>query len=153
MLQLKLFQDADIDTVFAIQQAAYYPLFQKYQDRETSPYMEPKETMLLKYRRGHGYLFEYDGQIVGCVRIYTDDENGRGRISALAVHPDFQGRGIAQGAMKLIEEKHGNINSWYLDTILQEKGNCHLYEKLGYQSTGTKELQPGMTLIFYEKHI
>lgn len=151
-MELKSFVPQDIDTVFAIQQAAYRPLFDTYQDADTSPYMEPKEKMLEKYGRAHGYLFLDGGQCVGCVRIYTDEENKKGRVSALAVHPDFQGQGIAQTAMKLIEQKHSNIKSWYLDTILQEKGNCHLYEKLGYVATGTRELKPGMTLVFYEKH-
>ncbi len=152
MIELIAFLEKDIDTVFDIQQAAYRPLFDRYQDTETSPYMETKEKMLEKYRRAHGYLFAKNGQAVGCVRIYTDEENHKGRVSALAVHPSCQGQGIAQTAMRLIEKKHENIKDWYLDTILQEEGNCHLYEKLGYVRTGTKELKPGMTLVFYEKH-
>ena len=37
--------------------------------------------------------------------------------------------------MRLAEEIHGS-SGWELDTILQEKGNCHLYEKMGYKQTG-----------------
>lgn len=48
---------------------------------------------------------------------------------------EFQGRGIAQEAIRLCEEIHGK-KVWKLETILQEKKNCHLYEKMGYRKTG-----------------
>lgn len=39
-----------------------------------------------------------------------------------------------------------------LDTILQEKGNCYLYEKMGYRKTGkTEKINDRLTLVFYEK--
>ena len=39
-----------------------------------------------------------------------------------------------------------------LETILQEKGNCYLYEKLGYHQTGkTEQINERMTIVFYEK--
>ena len=35
---------------------------------------------------------------------------------------------------------------------LQEEGNCHLYEKLGYYRTGhTEKINDVMTLVFYRK--
>ena len=41
---------------------------------------------------------------------------------------------------------------WELSTILEEKGNCYLYEKLGYHPTGkTQVINDRLTLIFYEK--
>ena len=65
--------------------------------------------------------------------------------------PEFQGKGIAQKAIRLCEEMHGNEN-WKLDTILQESKNCHLYEKMGYRQTGkTKVINERLTLTFYEK--
>ena len=63
----------------------------------------------------------------------------------------FRGRGYAQQAIQLAEEIHVSFE-WELDTILQEKGNCHLYKKLGYKQTGeTKIFNERMTLVFYEK--
>ena len=60
-------------------------------------------------------------------------------------------QGIAQEAIKICEEIHGK-NNWELSTILQEKGNCYLYEKLGYSSTGkTQVINDRLTLIFYKK--
>ena len=143
----------DIDIVFEIQQAAYKPLYEKYHD-DINPYRESKETVRRKYLRDgtKGYLFIENGLPAGSVRILIDPEGVNAKVSALAVCPNCQGRGIAQRAMMEIERIHRNVVSWRLDTILQEKGNCYLYEKLGYVKTGkTEEIKPGMTLVFYEK--
>ena len=154
MIEIKEFTVQDIDAVYAIQQAAYKPLFDKYHDSETSPYMESREKVLQKYTRAgtKGYLFLEDGVPVGAVRINSDPESKSARVSALGVLPERQGRGIAQQALLTIEKMYGDIEHWKLDTILQEKGNCHLYEKLGYRKTGkTEEINEMMTLVYYEK--
>ena len=44
----------------------------------------------------------------------------------------------SQKAIIKAEEIYGSEN-WELPTILQEKGNCYLYEKLGYKKTGKTE--------------
>ncbi|MDE5858832.1 MAG: N-acetyltransferase, partial [Oscillospiraceae bacterium] len=59
--------------------------------------------------------------------------------------------GYAQRAIKEAENIHGN-GGWELDTILQERGNCYLYEKMGYRQTGqTKIINERMTIVYYEK--
>ena len=45
---IKEVNEKDIDIVFQIQQAAYKPLYDKYHDDDTSPYMERKEVTLQK---------------------------------------------------------------------------------------------------------
>ena len=51
-----------------------------------------------------------------------------------------------------IEKIHGSDN-WCLDTILQETGNCYLYEKLGYKKTGvTEKINDYMDIVYYEKN-
>ena len=60
-------------------------------------------------------------------------------------------RGIAQKAIRLCENIHGS-DCWILDTIMEEAGNCHLYEKMGYHETGHKEkINDKLTLVFYAK--
>jgi GNAT superfamily N-acetyltransferase len=64
---------------------------------------------------------------------------------------EYRGRGYAQDAMKAAEEIHGSTN-WCLDTILQEKGNIHLYEKMGYRQTGRIDhIKDGMDIVYFEK--
>lgn len=70
-MEIVAFKGSDIDTVFGIQQAAYKPLYEKYNDDNFNPYMESKETVLRKYMRTDtkGYLFLLSGVPVGAVRI------------------------------------------------------------------------------------
>ncbi len=153
-MEIVEFKASDIDTVFEIQRVAYKPLYEKYYDDDSSPYMESKETVMLKYmRKGtKGYIFLKNGVAVGAVRISLYPENRSGRVSALGVRPEYQGQGIAQEALLKIERMHKDVEKWFLDTILEEPGNCHLYEKIGYKRTGkTEKINEGMTLVFYEK--
>jgi ribosomal protein S18 acetylase RimI-like enzyme len=153
-MTVRRFEDGDLDAVFAIQRAAYEPLYNKYRDSETSPYTESKETLLAKYTRegSFGYVFVEEAEIIGAVRVALFPEDGSARISALAVHPDHQGRGVAQRALAAIEVIHADAQRWFLDTIAEEAAICHLYEKLGYVKTGKLEkINEKMTLVFYEK--
>ncbi len=148
------FKESDIDTVFEIQQEAYKPLYEKYHDDECSPYKESKEVVLYKYTRPDtkGYIFIKDGVAVGAVRIILSPETKSAKVSALGVRPQYQGQGIAQQALLAIEKMHSDVEHWFLGTILQEAGNCHLYEKLGYRKTGhTLKINDNMTLVDYIK--
>ena len=148
------FQKEFLDAVFDRRKKAYKPLFDKYHDTNTSPYLESKEDVLEKYTRPgtYGYVFLEEGMPVGTARIIA-----RGyvcKVAALAVLPEYQNRGIAQAALKEIELLHSDCKCWILDTILQEKGNCHLYEKLGYVRIGEPQaINNYLTLINYKKEI
>lgn len=51
-----------------------------------------------------------------------------------------------------MERRYTPAHGWELDTILEEAGNCHLYEKVGYRKTGRlQKMNDRMTLVFYEK--
>lgn len=52
----------------------------------------------------------------------------------------------------MIEQIYCDAKAWELHTILQEKGNCYLYEKIGYTKTvETKVINDKLTLVFYKK--
>ncbi len=89
---------------------------------------------------------------VGAVRVIVKDDICK--VSALAVLPEFQNRGIAQSALLEIEKMHSTANKWVLDTLMQEPGNCHLYEKLGYVRTGEpKVINDKLSIVDYVKEI
>lgn len=148
------FSDSFLDAVFQIQQQAYAPLFEKYHDTKTNPYLESKETVLRKYSRlgTFGYVFLEQGVPVGSVRVVAGEDTCK--ISALAVLPAYQNQGIAQAALTEIEHLHSHAKTLVLDTLLQEPGNCHLYEKLGYIRFGEPEIiNDKLTLISYRKEL
>lgn len=144
----------DAKELHAMQIKAFKELLEKYQDLDTNPGNESVEKVEARLKQDFTfYYFICVGQQkVGAVRIVDKKEVGKTkRISPIFILPEFQGKGIAQKAIRLCEEKHRNGN-WELDTILQEPKNCHLYEKMGYRQTGkTKAINEKLTLTFYEK--
>ena len=90
-IQISPFRECDIDTVFLIQQAAFKPLYEKYHDDSSNPYMETEKTVYQKYTREGtvGYIFTLNGTAVGAVRINTDHAKKSGRVSALCVLPEY----------------------------------------------------------------
>lgn len=140
--------------IWKIQIEAFLPLLNKYQDYKTNPASEPADKVKGRLEQSNTYYYyiKADEEIVGAIRVIDDmNTNSRKRISPICVLPKFQNQGIAQKASIKAKEIHGATN-WELDTILQEKGNCHLYEKMGYHQTGeTKVINERMTLVFYQK--
>ncbi len=145
---------SDAKELHAMQIIAFKELLEKYQDFDTSPGNEIVERVEIRLKQDFTfYYFICIGQQkVGAIRIVDKKENGKNkRISPIFMLPEFQGKGIAQKAIRLCEEMHGSGN-WELDTILQEPKNCYLYEKMGYRQTGkTEVINERLTLIFYEK--
>ena len=136
---------ANIDNakeLHAMQVEAFKELLEKYQKVEAR----------LKQDFTFYYFICIGQKKVGAIRIVDRKQNGKNkRISPIFILPEFQGKGIAQKAIRLCEEMHGDDN-WELDTILQEPKNCHLYEKMGYRQTGrTEVINERLTLVFYEK--
>ena len=144
----------DAKELHAMQVESFKELLEKYQDFDTSPANENMEKVEARLKQDFTfYYFICIGQQkVGAIRIIDKKENGKNkRISPIFILPKFQGKGIAQKAIQLCEELHGNEN-WELDTIMQEPKNCHLYEKMGYRQTGkTEVINERLTLTFYEK--
>ena len=142
------------EQIWKIQVESFSPLLDKYQDYETNPASEPVDKVKERLEQSSTYYYyiKLCDEIVGTIRVIDDkNSNSRKCISPLCVLPKFQNQGIAQKAIRKAEEIHGT-NNWGLATILQEKGNCHLYEKMGYFQTGkTKVINESMTLVFYQK--
>ncbi|UTH75940.1 GNAT family N-acetyltransferase [Chromobacterium sp. IIBBL 290-4] len=138
----------------AMQLAAFLPLLRKYQDHDISPATETLASFRgkLAQAESHFYWIERGPQAVGGLRVAALPGSGQCRISPLFILPAFQNQGIAQAAMRLAERLHQPDHGWRLDTILEERGNCHLYEKLGYVRVGqARMVKPGMHLVVYHK--
>ena len=137
-----------------MQKEAFAQLYAKYQDTKTSPATEEYEDILFRFNQPETtyYFITAESVKVGVIRI-VDCKDGvtRKRISPIFIMPEYRNKGYAQQAIAEAERIHGE-NHWKLDTILQEKGNCYLYEKLGYHQTGkTEQINDKMTIVFYKK--
>ena len=150
---LKPVARADLRTVWHMQIAAFADLLKKYDDYETNPGAEPFEKVLARFDQPWTfYYFILSGETpVGVIRIVDKRDGSRKRISPLWIMPEHRGKGCAQAAISAAEALHGP-HHWSLDTILQEPGNLHLYEKMGYHPTGqSKNIKDGMDIVYYEK--
>ena len=144
----------DMNTIWLMQKEAFGGLLEKYQDHGISPASESYERIIEKYEmQGSFYYFISDSGVnVGVIRIIDKNDGSRKRISPIWIMPEHRNKGYAQAAIKEAERIHGADN-WSLDTILQEKGNLHLYEKLGYHRTGKIEkINDRMDIVYYEKN-
>ena len=144
----------DAKEIWEMQVKSFKNLLDKYQDFETNPASETilNVEMRLKQNFTFFYFIFIDNKKVGAIRVVDyKEKNKNKRISPLFILPEYRNKGIAQSVIKICEEIHGNTN-WELSTILEEKGNCYLYEKLGYHTTEkTQVVNDGLTLIFYVK--
>ena len=145
----------DLNTILQMQKEAFSELYAKYQDTETIPAREKYEDILFRFNQPETtyYFITADNIKVGVIRIVNcKDGVTRKRISPIFIMPEYRNQGYAQQAIKEAERIHGKKH-WKLDTILQEKGNCYLYEKLGYHQTGkTRQINDKMTIVYYEKN-
>ena len=152
MIRLKRATLSDAEAMHRMQVEAFLPLYDKYHDDAISPACESVQRVRQKIVTGQYYFIIAEGLAVGGIRVTLPDDPGRRKgISPLFILREHQNRGYAQQAIAAVEALHGD-SGWRLDTILEEPGNCHLYEKLGYRRVGKPQpVRPNMTIIDYEK--
>ncbi|RDY59708.1 GNAT family N-acetyltransferase [Flagellimonas nanhaiensis] len=146
---IRLAKLSEIKDILTITQACAFKMQQNgiYQWNEHYPTEEP---FIKDAERNELYVKEDNGEIIGAITIstYMDQEyvpvtwltpNGNSTyIHRLCVHPDNQGKGIAQELMHFAEnysKNHGFV-SVRLDTFSQNKRNQRFYEQRGYQKLG-----------------
>ena len=152
-VSLKAAAREDIETIWKMQLEAFAELLERYRDDDISPGAESLGKVMARYEQPWTtyYFITAGNQHVGVIRIVDRKDGSRKRISPIWIMPEYRNRGYAQAAIAAAEEIHG-ADHWCLDTILQETGNIHLYEKLGYHRTGkTERINDRMDIVYFEK--
>lgn len=154
-MNISLFKSGlkEASDILEMQIKAFMPLLHKYQDYETSPANESIERIISRMNQSYTdyYIIKSSSTPVGAIRIIRKDDKTY-RVSPIFILPEHQGKGIAQQVFEMIEEMYSDALVWELDTILQERGNCYLYEKLGYKrSKHIEVINDKMTIVCYEK--
>ena len=154
-MDLKLIEatESDMKEIWKMQVLAFKDLLEKYNDYDMSPATESYENLLNKFKQPWTKYFFIvrNGEKIGAVRVIDKEDGSRKRIAPLWIMPSYRNQGLAQLAIKELEKLYGS-NHWELDTILQEKGNIHLYEKLGYRRIDKIEhIKAGMDIVFFQK--
>lgn len=155
-ISLEPVEDFEVDILHKLQVESFMPLYEKYRDDDTSPAKESPDRLKAKVADPNRafYFINYVGARVGaiCVRTKEGEDASTYYISPIFVLPKYQNMGIGFIVIRKIFEAYSNAKKWKLDTILQEKGNCHLYEKCGFVRVGDEHVvNDRMTLIDYER--
>ena len=153
MVKLVPVRKEDIETLWKMQVEAFTDLLDKYQDFDLNPAAESIDKVIARFEQPWTkyYFIIAGGKRVGAVRIVDKQDGSRKRISPIWIMPEYRNKGYAQQAIMQVEKIYGT-DYWCLDTILQEEGNLHLYEKLGYHQTGrVDKINDRMDIVFYEK--
>ena len=143
----------DCEAILQMQKASFAVLLEKYQDYDINPANETAAKIMARLLQPETYYYwiTAEGARVGAIRIVDAKDGSRKRISPLFILPQYRNHGYAQAAMREAERIHG-ASDWSLSTIMQEPGNCHLYEKMGYHRTGEPQIiNERMTIIHYKK--
>ena len=154
-IKLKPVTKQDIEMVWRMQIEAFSELLEKYQDYDMSPAAESMEKVLARFEQPWTtyYFIMANDEKVGAIRVVDKKDGSRKRISPIWIMSEYRNKGYARQAIVEAEKIYGS-DHWCLDTILQEKGNLHLYEKLGYHRTGRiDKINDRMDIVYYEKDI
>ncbi len=133
----------------AIQKLAYTQEAKLYDDYQIPPLVETLEDLKNKLT---SYLFlkaTTNEKIIGTVRVHK--EGNTCYVGRLAVHPDFQNRGVATKLLLEVERIFSACGRFELFTGDRSVKNIRLYEKLGYKRFKT-ELVDGISLVYLEKN-
>lgn len=159
LIELKLVTEVEAECLHRLQLEAFMPLYEKYQDDETSPAKESLERVTEKIMEVNSdfYFIMFNGDKIGGVRVRwyqgkTVYENVNW-ISPIFIIPKYQNKGIASKVIEQLFAIYPNTIEWRLDTIKQETGNCHLYEKCGFVRIDDDiVINEKMTLVNYVKN-
>ncbi len=155
-ISLEKASETDAHAIYDMQVKAFKPLLEKYQDYETNPANEKIDRVLSRIHdpKGGFYKIIVEGTLVGAICARWKDNETTYWISPMFIMPEYQGRGIAQEVISLIELQIPQATTWELSTLLEEERNCYLYEKMGYVKTGVeKKINNRTTLIYFKKDL
>lgn len=144
----------DAELIHRMKREAFMPLYEKYHDDETTPVNETIDSIIGKLNNPDSqyYLIRWRRENAGAVRIARRLKKDVLFISPLFILPEYQNRGIGQAVIRQVFNLYPDAVAWRLDTIKQEKGNCHLYEKCGFVRVGDEHvINESMILVDYEK--
>lgn len=92
---------------------------------------------------GHSLVAELDGRVVGQLGLHPEPAQRRRHVGSIgmAVHDDFQGRGVGSAlmaAMVELADRWLNLRRIELEVYADNAAAIHLYEKFGFAIEGTR---------------
>ncbi|WP_315460082.1 GNAT family N-acetyltransferase [uncultured Streptococcus sp.] len=155
MIRLEQAQAKDLEVIISIQRASFKAIYDKYHD-EYDPYVEDEERIrwkLVERPNSFYYFVKKDDEIIGFLRVLTNDGQTKAWLGTAAILPKYQRKGYASKGIYLLEEEFSTVTQWDLCTVFQEESLVKFYEKCGYHQTHTESEQEGMDMVYMTKTI
>jgi isopentenyldiphosphate isomerase len=141
----------EAESLLTLQKEVFMPLYKKYEDHETTPVKQSIDRFIKRFESGDYYKILFENNLVGGVLV-CEKEPGVMRLHIINILQKYQNQGICQQVMTRLELMYPQADAWELDTILSEKRNCYLYEKIGYvKYKEPKIINDKLTIIRYRK--
>jgi ribosomal protein S18 acetylase RimI-like enzyme len=77
------------------------------------------------------YFIKFNNEVAGSIQ-YQIKNPDKVYLSGLVIKPEFQGKGIARGALEIVLEKFKTVKQIYLVTHPENTKAIKLYESLGF---------------------
>jgi GNAT superfamily N-acetyltransferase len=140
----------DLKEILELQYLAYQSEAALFGGKKIQPLTETLEEVESLYDSGIVLkMTNFDGRIIGSVR--AKEEDGTVYIGKLMVHPDYQKKGYGTRLLLSIE-KCFSENRFELFTSTRSLSNIKMYERMGYNSFDTKDVDDELSFVYLEKH-
>ncbi|OZI07768.1 GNAT family N-acetyltransferase [Siphonobacter sp. BAB-5385] len=164
---IRLATESDLPALVTLLQRVV-PLMQASGNRQWDESYPNAEVFREDIRQGQLWVAEYEGSIAGVAALTTDQDAEYVQLGwdlsepaivthRLAVHPDFQGKGIAQRLLEQAEQLaiERNIEVLRVDTNTHNQATQRLFPKLGYRYAGELSLgfRPNLRFVGFEKRL
>ncbi len=141
----------DAKELLTIQKKCFENYSTKYGDFESNPYHMTLHRMEfnLKYKFGHYYkIVDFKSEnIIGGIFIFELDDPTVMQIAQFYICEEYQHMGIGRMVFDAVLEKHNDVKTWYVDTILEEDFNVNFYKKAGFIELEKEEEHEGLSFV------
>ena len=149
---VEMAQKDDLEGILALQKLAFTGEAVRYNDFSISPMVETIDGLTKEFSDPRKAVIilkmVQDRHIIASVRAYEND--GTCHIGRMAVHPDYQHKGLGTRMMKAIESCYAGAR-FELFTGAQSKENILFYQSLGYHINDMQNDAENVMLIGLEK--
>ena len=147
--EIKKADKADLKEILELQYLAYQSEAALFCGKKIPPLTETPEEIEAEYEQGIILkMVDSDGRIIGSVR--ASEEEGTIYVGKLMVHPDYQKKGYGTRLLLSIE-KYFPEKRFELFTSTRSLANIRMYERMGYNSFDTKDVDDELTFVYMEK--